>query len=115
MTSSCIFCKILDGDIPADVVYQDDQVLAFRDIDPQAPEHILIIPRKHIPTALDVATEDNALIGHVFQVAASIARERGFAEQGYRVVNNCNEQGGQVVWHLHFHLLAGRQMTWPPG
>jgi len=115
MSSNCIFCKIVAGEIPAEQVYADEQVIAFRDIDPQAPEHILIIPRRHIPTALDLTEQDNALVGHIFQVAASIARELGFAESGYRVVNNCNEHGGQVVWHLHFHLLAGRQMTWPPG
>ena len=115
MSSNCIFCSILSGDIPADVVYEDEQVLAFRDIDPQAPEHILIIPRKHIATTLDLEAADNDLVGHIYQVAGKLARELGFANQGFRVVNNCNEQGGQVVWHLHFHVLAGRQMTWPPG
>ena len=115
MSSNCIFCKILTGDIPADVVYEDDQVLAFRDIDPQAPQHILIIPRKHIPTTLDLTDEDTGLVGHIHLVAGKLARDLGFAEQGFRVVNNCNQEGGQVVWHLHFHLLAGRQMVWPPG
>jgi len=115
MSSNCIFCKVVAGEIPAEQVFADEQVVAFRDIDPQAPQHILIIPRRHIPTALDLSEEDNALVGHIFQVAAKIARQLGFAEQGYRVVNNCNEQGGQVVWHLHFHLLGGRQLTWPPG
>jgi len=115
MSNNCIFCKIVAGEIPSEQLYADDEVIAFRDIDPKAPEHILIIPRKHIPTALDLSAEDNALVGHIYQVAAKLARQLGFAEQGYRVVNNCNEHGGQVVWHLHFHLLGGRQMTWPPG
>lgn len=115
MSSNCIFCKIVAGEIPAEQVFADEQVVAFRDIDPQAPEHILIIPRRHIPTTLDLSEGDNDLVGHIYQVAGRIARQLGFAEQGFRVVNNCNEQGGQVVWHLHFHLLAGRQMNWPPG
>ena len=115
MSSNCIFCKVVAGEIPAEQVFADEQVVAFRDIDPQAPEHILIIPRRHIPTTLDLTVDDNDLVGHIYQVAGRIARQLGFAEHGFRVVNNCNEQGGQVVWHLHFHLLAGRQMNWPPG
>ena len=115
MSSNCIFCKIVSGDIPSETLYQDERVIAFRDIDPQALQHILIIPRKHIPTALDLTEEDNDLVGHIYQVANRLARERGFSEDGFRIVNNCNERGGQVVWHLHFHLLGGRQMTWPPG
>jgi len=115
MSSNCIFCKILAGEIPAQFIHEDDQVVAFRDIDPQAPQHILIIPRKHIATTLELDPEDNRLVGHIFQVANRLARELGVADEGFRLVNNCNAHGGQVVWHLHFHLLAGRQMTWPPG
>jgi len=112
---SCLFCRIIKGEIPADIIYRDEQVIAFSDIDPKAPHHYLIIPVRHVATALDVQDEDAALIGHIHLVAARIAKEKGFAEKGYRVVNNCNSDGGQIIWHLHFHLLAGRQMTWPPG
>ena len=115
MSSDCLFCKISAGEIPATIRYEDDRVVVFDDIDPQAPHHLLIIPRKHIATALDLSLEDNDLVGHIYQVAGKLARELGFADAGFRIVNNCNKAGGQVVWHLHFHLLAGRQMTWPPG
>lgn len=115
MSSDCLFCKIIAGDIPASIRYEDDRVLAFDDIDPQAPTHVLIIPKKHIATALDLTVDDNDLVGHIYQVAGKIARDAGFADDGFRVVNNCNKAGGQVVWHLHFHLLGGRNMTWPPG
>jgi len=115
MSDNCLFCKIIAGAIPAKIVYQDDQVIAIEDIAPQAPHHLLIIPRKHVPTVLDLKPEDNALIGHVHQVAAQIAQDRGFAAEGFRVVVNCNEGAGQSVWHIHFHLLGGRKLTWPPG
>jgi len=115
MNSDCLFCKIVAGDIPATVRYEDDRVIAFDDIDPKAPFHILIIPKKHIATTIDLTVDDNDLIGHIYQVAGKISRDAGFAEDGFRVVNNCNKAGGQVVWHLHFHLLGGRNMTWPPG
>jgi histidine triad (HIT) family protein len=115
MSTDCLFCKISQGEIPAKLVYEDELVVAFNDINPQAPQHFLIIPRKHIPTTLDLSEEDAALIGHIYLVAGEIATQFGFAEEGFRVVNNCNEGGGQVVWHLHFHLLGGRQMGWPPG
>jgi len=115
MSDSCIFCKIVAGEIPSKLVYEDDQLVAFEDINPQAPEHFLLVPKKHIRTTLDLTTADNAMIGHLFQVAGKIAHDRGFADDGFRIVNNCNEGGGQVVWHLHFHLLGGRDMTWPPG
>ena len=115
MSSNCIFCKIAAGEIPSEALYEDERVYAFRDIDPQAPQHVLIIPRRHVETLLDLNADDNELVGHIFQVANHLARQLGFAEDGFRVVNNCNEQGGQVVWHLHFHLLGGRKMTWPPG
>ncbi len=115
MSTDCLFCRIAQGDIPATLVYEDDLVVAFNDIEPQAPRHILLIPRKHIPTTLDLIPEDAALVGHVHLVAGKIASQLGFAEEGFRLVNNCNAGGGQVVWHLHFHLLGGRQMNWPPG
>ncbi len=115
MSDSCIFCKIASGEIPAKIVYQDDQIVAFEDVAPQAPHHILIIPRKHIRTTLDLTTADNQMIGHIYQIAGKIAHDLGFSEDGFRIVNNCNADGGQVVWHLHFHLLGGREFVWPPG
>jgi len=115
MSSDCLFCKIAAGDIPATIRYQDDHLVVFEDINPQAPTHLLLIPRKHIATTLDLTAEDNALVGHIFQIATKIATELGFAEEGFRIVNNCNQAGGQTVWHLHFHLLGQRQLTWPPG
>lgn len=111
----CIFCKIAAKDIPAKVVYEDDLSVAFEDINPQAPVHILIIPKKHIPNSLALTEEDKALIGHLFMVANRIAREKGIAERGFRLVNNCNAEAGQTVFHLHVHLLGGRPMGWPPG
>lgn len=115
MTDNCLFCRIVAGDIPATFIYEDDKVVVLQDIAPQAPYHYLILPRKHIRTTLDLAVEDNELVGHVYQVAAQLARQHGFSEGGFRVVNNCNEGAGQTVWHLHFHVLGGRTMTWPPG
>lgn len=112
---STIFTKIIQKEIPAKIVYEDDDVLAFEDIQPQAPVHILIIPKKEIPTLNDLQAEDAALMGKLFLVAQKIAKEQGFAEQGYRTVFNCNEDGGQTVDHIHLHLLAGRRLTWPPG
>ena len=113
--SDCIFCKIIEGVIPSTKVFEDDFVLAFRDIEPQAPEHIIIIPKKHIPSANDICAENEAIIGKIFSVAAKLAEDLGFAKNGYRIVNNCGEHGGQTVPHLHFHLLAGRSLQWPPG
>lgn len=115
MPDNCIFCKILAGEIPARTVFEDELVVAIEDIDPRAPTHLLIFPRRHVRTTLDLTEEDNALVGHIFRVACRLAKERGFAEKGFRIVNNCNEDGGQSVWHLHFHLLGGRRLTWPPG
>lgn len=115
MSTDCLFCKIVSGEIPAKIRYQDELVVVFEDISPQAPEHLLIVPRKHIRTTLDLTTEDTQLIGHVYQIAGKMARDYGFAEDGFRVVNNCNDAGGQTVWHVHFHLLGGRDLTWPPG
>jgi len=112
---NCIFCKIIAGELPGKVVYEDPMVVAVEDIDPQAPHHYLIFPRKHLPTTLDLTEGDDQLVGHVFRVAAKLARDHGFAERGFRVVNNCNEGAGQSVWHIHFHLLGGRDLSWPPG
>lgn len=111
----CLFCKMINRDIPADVVYEDEAVFAFRDINPQAPTHVLIIPKKHIATLNDAQPEDEALVGHIMRVAAKIAADEGFAEQGYRVAMNCNAAAGQTVFHIHLHLLGGRQLGWPPG
>lgn len=106
----CIFCKIINKEIPSTIVYEDDQVLAFNDINPIAPVHILIIPKKHIATLLDFNADDAQLIGHIHLVANRIAREKGIAENGFRLVTNCNKDGGQVVYHVHFHLLGGQQL-----
>jgi len=111
--SDCLFCKMAAGEIKPDVVYEDERVLAFRDIRPQAPLHVLIIPKQHIATLNDI--EDAALAGHLLQTAANIAKQQGFDESGYRTVFNCNRHGGQEVYHLHLHVLAGRKMAWPPG
>ena len=110
MSEDTIFSKIVRGEAPADIVYRDDQVTAFRDIQPQAPTHILIIPNKAIPTVNDVTAEDEALLGHLFVVATKLAQEEGIAEDGYRLIVNCNRDGGQLVFHLHMHLLGGRPM-----
>ncbi len=107
---STIFSKIIAKEIPAQIVYQDDRVTAFKDINPQAPTHILIIPNKEIPTVNDVAPEDEALLGHLFIVARQIAQEQGIAESGYRLIVNCRDDGGQEVYHLHMHLLGGRNL-----
>ncbi|MBE5040034.1 histidine triad nucleotide-binding protein [Ructibacterium gallinarum] len=111
----CLFCKIIRGEIPSTKVYEDDQVYAFLDIEPQAPTHIILVPKEHIASANELTKENAAVVGHIFTVAASLAAREGFAEKGYRIVNNCGEDGGQTVGHLHFHLLAGRNLGWPPG
>jgi histidine triad (HIT) family protein len=113
--SNCLFCRIRDGQINAKVVYRDDVCMAFEDINPQAPTHVLFIPLKHIATVNDIAQEDRETVGHLYTAAARLAEERGHAEKGYRVVMNCNEDAGQTVFHIHLHLLAGRPMMWPPG
>lgn len=111
----CIFCKIANKEIPSTIVYEDDELIAFHDANPEAPVHILVIPKKHI-TSLDAATpEDEQLLGRILLTIQKIARGQGIAEAGYRVVNNCGEMGGQTVFHLHFHLLGGREMLWPAG
>ena len=110
---STIFQKIIDREIPANIVYEDEEVLAFEDISPQAPIHLLIIPKKPIVSMAKAEKEDAALLGRLLLVGASLARERGVSEQGYRLINSCNEYGGQTVFHLHFHLLAGKRLGWP--
>lgn len=114
-SGDCLFCKFVSGAIPADIVYETDDVLAFRDINPQAPTHILIIPRKHIPTINKLDDSDTGLVGLLFAAARDIAKDEGVAEHGYRVTMNCNKGAGQTVFHLHLHLLGGRNFTWPPG
>ena len=111
----CLFCKIIEGRIPSKIVYQDTDIIAFEDISPQAPVHLLIVPKKHISKSLDLQEEDQELIGKVFLVASELARERGIAEDGFRLVLNTNRGAGQTVFHIHFHLLGGRIMGWPPG
>ncbi len=111
----CLFCKIAEGRIPAKLIYQDDTVVAFDDIHPQAPQHKIIIPRKHIATLNDLHEDDNNLVGRLVQTAVKLAKELNIADAGYRLVMNCNAGGGQTVFHIHIHLLGGRQMTWPPG
>jgi histidine triad (HIT) family protein len=110
-----IFSKIINKEIPADIVYEDDDVLAFNDIDPKAPVHILIIPKKEIATLNDIMPDDAELIGKIIIAAKNIAKEKGLDSDGYRLVMNCNEDGGQTVFHIHCHLMGGRKMQWPPG
>lgn len=112
---NCLFCKIASGQIPADIVYSDEDVVAFKDINPQAPVHILLISRRHIPSMADVTPEDGPLLGVLFSVAAKLAHKLGVDEGGYRVVTNVGRDAGQSVFHLHFHLLGGRKFAWPPG
>lgn len=112
---ACIFCEIINKRIPAKIIYEDEYAIAFEDINPQAPVHTLVIPKKHISTNLDIKKEDNELLGHLFQVANKIARDKGIAERGFRLVMNCNPESGQTVFHIHLHILGGRQMHWPPG
>jgi len=113
--NACLFCKISAKKIPAKIIYEDSEAVAFEDINPQAPVHVLIIPKKHISTTLDITEEDNPLIGHLFRIAGKIAEERGVARRGFRLVMNTNPESGQSVYHIHLHLLGGRQMHWPPG
>ena len=113
--SNCIFCKILAGEIPADIVYESETAIAFRDINPQAPTHVLIIPRKHIARINDIGEDDQSIVGSLFSAAREIATAEGMADEGYRVVMNCNEAAGQTVFHIHLHLLGGRDLHWPPG
>lgn len=111
----CLFCKINAGDIPSNKVYEDELCCAFYDIDPQAPTHFLVIPKAHIVSAAEITADNSAVIAHIFEVIAKLSKELGFAEKGFRIVSNIGQQGQQTVPHLHFHVLAGRDMTWPPG
>ena len=113
--SSCLFCRILAGEIPAKLVHEDDRYVAFADINPQAPVHVLIIPRRHIGGINDLKAEDESLIGGIHILARKLAHQNGLGERGYRVVVNSGADAGQTVFHLHFHLLGGREMAWPPG
>jgi histidine triad (HIT) family protein len=113
--TDCLFCKMANGTIPVKKVYEDDVLFAIEDINPVAPTHLLLIAKKHIVNSLELVPEDDQLVGAVYRVAAQLARERGVDQDGFRIVNNNNAGAGQSVFHIHFHLLAGRQMTWPPG
>lgn len=113
--ADCLFCKVVAGQVPATVVFQNDHVVAFQDITPRAPTHLLIVPRRHIATLNELSPEDDALVGEMVRSAAAIAKEQRLAERGYRTVFNCNADAGQTVFHIHLHLLGGRPMTWPPG
>lgn len=113
--SDCLFCKINNGDIPAAILYQDDDVTVFRDVSPQAPVHFLVIPKKHISTINDLQSNDAELIGKMMLAAKNVAAEQGVAEDGFRTTMNCNENGGQSVYHIHLHVLGGRALSWPPG
>ncbi|MDJ0709885.1 MAG: histidine triad nucleotide-binding protein [Woeseiaceae bacterium] len=115
MSSDCLFCKILAGEIPAELVYESETAVAFRDINPMAPTHVLVIPRKHISTINDITADDEATVGSLYTAARDIAAEEGIADVGYRAVMNCNEGAGQSVFHIHLHVLGGRPMDWPPG
>ncbi|HHV45679.1 MAG TPA: histidine triad nucleotide-binding protein [Tissierellia bacterium] len=111
----CIFCKIASKEIPSSIVYEDDRIIAFKDIEPQAPVHILIVPKEHIKSANELDETNIELIDHIFLIIRKLAEDLGINEDGYRVVNNCGEYGGQSVSHIHFHLLGGRKFSWPPG
>ena len=113
--SDCIFCKIANGDIPSEFLYEDDEIVAFRDLNPQAPTHVLVIPREHIATANDLTQENASIVAIMMLAAKQIAEREGIAERGYRTVLNCNAEAGQSVFHIHLHLLGGRPMGWPPG
>jgi len=115
MGEDCIFCKIVAGEIPSEVVYEDDHVKAFNDINPSAPVHVLVVPKKHIATLNDASAEEETLMGHMLLAAAEVARKKGIAEPGYRVVMNVNPEGGQIIFHVHLHVMGGRKMTEPAG
>jgi len=111
----CLFCKVLAGEIPADIIYESESAIAFRDINPQAPTHALVIPRKHIATINALQSGDEEIVGQLFMAAKAVAEQEGIADAGYRAVMNCNEGAGQTVFHIHLHVLGGRQLDWPPG
>lgn len=110
----CVFCKIISGDIPSSKVYEDEWVVAFKDLEPQAPVHVLIVPKEHIASAVEITAENSFLIAKVFEAVAKIAKEMDLKD-GFRIVNNCGEKAGQTVMHIHFHMMAGREFTWPAG
>lgn len=111
----CLFCKIIAGDIPADIVYENEHVLAFRDISPQAPQHVLIIPRTHVSTINEFDASHNGTLSSMMLAAGEVTKKLGIDQSGYRLVMNCNEDGGQTVYHVHMHVMGGRSMAWPPG
>ncbi|HEX6976047.1 MAG TPA: histidine triad nucleotide-binding protein [Vicinamibacterales bacterium] len=113
--AECLFCRIVAGEIPGAIVFQDEHLVAFKDINPQAPMHVLIVPRRHIPTLNDLQAGDDALVGEMVRRAAALAQEHGHAQSGYRTVFNCNAAAGQTVFHIHLHVLGGRSLAWPPG
>ncbi|MGI6112904.1 MAG: histidine triad nucleotide-binding protein [Mahellales bacterium] len=113
--SDCIFCSIVKGTIPTQIEYEDDRIMVFKDINPQAPIHFLLIPKQHFDSLMEVDSKDGDIIAHIYMVAKNIARQRGFDRDGFRIVMNCGQDGGQTVQHIHFHLLAGRSLQWPPG
>ena len=113
--ADCLFCKIVKGEIPATLVYQDDRLVAFNDINPQAPTHVLVVPRRHIATLNDLTADDDQIVGEMVRRAGAIAKERGLSAGGYRTVFNTNRDAGQTVFHIHLHMLGGRAMHWPPG
>jgi histidine triad (HIT) family protein len=113
--SSCLFCQIINGEIPSKKLYEDDRLIAFADIAPQAPFHALVVPRQHVATVNDLGPQHDAIVGEMVRRAAALAKEHGYAESGYRTVCNCNADAGQAVFHIHLHVLAGRKLSWPPG
>jgi histidine triad (HIT) family protein len=113
--TDCLFCRIVNGEIPATIVHQDDRVIAFRDINPQAPTHVLVVPRQHIASLNDLTPDDDGIVGELVRRGAAIAKANGHGGRGYRTVFNCNADAGQTVFHIHLHVLGGRTMTWPPG
>ena len=115
MTQDCLFCKIIAKQIPGAIVYEDERVVVFKDINPQAPTHVLVVPRRHIPSLNDLGPDDDGLVGELVRRGAAIAAENGHASRGYRTVFNCNADAGQTVFHIHLHVLGGRRLGWPPG
>ena len=113
--ADCLFCRIVKGEIPATIVHQDDRVVAFKDINPQSPTHVLVVPRRHIASLNDLTPDDDGIVGELVRRGAAIAQANGHADRGYRTVFNCNADAGQTVFHIHLHVLGGRTMTWPPG
>jgi histidine triad (HIT) family protein len=113
--TDCLFCKIIEGQIPGAIVYQDDRIVAFKDINPQAPMHVLVVPRRHIASLNELTAEDDGIVGELVRRGATLAKAAGHADGGYRTVFNCNADAGQTVFHIHLHVLGGRTMTWPPG